>query len=152
MLMKMVYPVRPAIIIKLKTRSVHRSISAAHALHLGSVIQSLTIHGGKSASMVGGFGRFTGNRNYVLMAVVILTLLKHNRPLSHGGHVESQENKSFVFALNSGLAEVCREKTKLFYSPESQHGCHVIRVYGVVISSCNCESEEFGVPKLLKLS
>ena len=53
----------------------------------------------------------------VLMAVVILTLLKHNRPLTHGGHVESQENKSFVFALNLHLAEACHVKTKLFYSP-----------------------------------
>lgn len=77
----MVYPVRPAIIIKLKTSSVHRSISAARAPHLGSVTQSLTTHGGKSASLVGGFGRFTGNKNYVLMAVVILTLLRHNKDL-----------------------------------------------------------------------
>ena len=42
-----------------------------------------------------------------------------SRPLSHGGHVESQENKKLCFctaslALNSRLAEGCRAKTKLF--------------------------------------
>ena len=41
------------------------------------------------------------------------------RPLSRGGHVESQENKKLCFctarlALNSRLAEACRAKTKLF--------------------------------------
>ena len=41
-----------------------------------------------------------------------------NRPLSHGGHVESQANKKLCFskailALNSRLAEACRAKTKL---------------------------------------
>ena len=44
---------------------------------------------------------------------------KLNRPLSHGGHVESQENKKLCFctaslAVNSRLAEVCRAKA--FYS------------------------------------
>ena len=47
-----------------------------------------------------------------------------NRPLSHGGHVESQENKKLCFctaslALNSRLAEACRAKTKLFFSRDS---------------------------------
>ena len=45
-----------------------------------------------------------------------------DRPLSHGGHVESQENKKLCFctaslALNSRLAEACRAKTKLFVPP-----------------------------------
>ena len=42
-----------------------------------------------------------------------------NRPLSLGGHVESQENKKLSFcranlALNLCLAEACYAKTKLF--------------------------------------
>ena len=42
-----------------------------------------------------------------------------NKPLSFGGHVESQENKKLCFctanlALNSRLAEACRTKTNLF--------------------------------------
>ena len=46
-----------------------------------------------------------------------LTLL--NRPLSLGGHVESQENKKLFFcmvslALNWRLGEACREKSKFF--------------------------------------
>ena len=45
-----------------------------------------------------------------------------NKPLSHGGHVEPQENKKLCFctaslALNSGLAEACLSKTKLFIPP-----------------------------------
>ena len=41
------------------------------------------------------------------------------RPLSHGGHIESQENKKLCFctaslALNSRLGEAYRAKTKLF--------------------------------------
>ena len=43
---------------------------------------------------------------------------------SHGGHVESQENKKVCFctvslALNSRLAEACRAKTKLFIPRDS---------------------------------
>lgn len=49
-----VYQVKPAITIKLKTRTVHRLIDVVHALHLGNVIQSPTTQSGKSASMVGG--------------------------------------------------------------------------------------------------
>ena len=46
----------------------------------------------------------------------------YNRPLSLGGHVESQENKKLYFctaslALNSRLAEACPRKTKLFIRP-----------------------------------
>ena len=42
-----------------------------------------------------------------------------NRPLSLGGHVESQENKKLCFctaslALNLHLGEACCAKTKLF--------------------------------------
>ena len=46
------------------------------------------------------------------------------RRLSHGGHVESEENKKLFFffcttnlALNSRLAEACRAKTKRFTPP-----------------------------------
>ena len=47
-----------------------------------------------------------------------------NRPLSLGGHVESQENKKLCFctaslALNSRLGEACRAKTKLVFSSDS---------------------------------
>ena len=50
----MVYQVKPAITIKLKTRTVHCLIDVVHALHLGNVMQSPTTRSGKSASMVGG--------------------------------------------------------------------------------------------------
>ena len=45
-----------------------------------------------------------------------------NRPLSLGGHVESQRNKKLCFctanlALNSRLTKACRAKTKLFIPP-----------------------------------
>ena len=54
--------------------------------------------------------------------------------LSHGGRVESQDNKKLCFctaslSLNSRLAEACRAKTKLFISPETQHGRRVISIY-----------------------
>ena len=50
---RMVYQVKPAITIKLKTRAVHCLIDVVHALHLGHVMQSPTTRSGKSASMVG---------------------------------------------------------------------------------------------------
>ena len=45
-----------------------------------------------------------------------------DRPLKHGGHVESPENKKLCFckasvALNSRLAEACRAETKFFIPP-----------------------------------
>ena len=45
-----------------------------------------------------------------------------NRSLSHGGHVESHENKRLCFctaslAPNSRLAEACRAETKFFIPP-----------------------------------
>ena len=56
-----------------------------------------------------------------------------NRPLSLGGHVESQQNKKLFlhgkprteFASGRGLP--CENKA--FYSPETQHDRRVIRVY-----------------------
>ena len=47
------------------------------------------------------------------------TLRLLNRPLSLGGHVESQENKKLCFcmaslALNSRPGETCRDETKFF--------------------------------------
>ena len=56
-----------------------------------------------------------------------------NRPLSLGGHVESQENKSFVLHgkprqdANSARGLPC--KNKAFYSPETQHGRRVVKVH-----------------------
>ena len=49
-------------------------------------------------------------------------LINIDRPLSHGGHVESHESKKFCFctaslALNSRLAEACRAKTKFVLFP-----------------------------------
>ena len=46
-----------------------------------------------------------------------------DRPLSHGGHVESQGNKKLCFctaslALNSRLVGAYRAKTKLFIPPK----------------------------------
>ena len=46
-------------------------------------------------------------------------VLEVNRPLSHGGHVDSKDNKKLCFctaslALNSCLGEVCHAKIKLF--------------------------------------
>ena len=57
-----------------------------------------------------------------------------HRPLSHSGHVESQDNKKLCFcmaslALNVHLVKACCVKTKAFYSPKTQHGRQVIRVY-----------------------
>ena len=51
---------------------------------------------------------------------ILMILAK--RPLSHGGDVESQENKKLCFCaasltLNLLLAEACCAKTKLFISP-----------------------------------
>ena len=54
MLMRKVYLVKPAIIIKPKMGSARHSISVAHAPHLESVILSPTIRNGRSASMVRG--------------------------------------------------------------------------------------------------
>ena len=54
MLMRKVYLVKPAIIIKPKMESARHSISVAHAPHLESVILSPTIQNGRSASMVRG--------------------------------------------------------------------------------------------------
>ena len=56
-----------------------------------------------------------------------------NRPLSLSGHVESQENKKLCrctasLALNSRLGEDCPAKQS-YYSPETQHGRRVIKVY-----------------------
>ena len=56
-------------------------------------------------------------------------LNRSNRPLSHGGHVESQENKKLCFCTASlalNLRLPCENKA--FYSPETQHGRRVIRV------------------------
>ena len=54
MLMRKVYLVKPAIIIKPKMESARHSISVARAPHLESVILSPTIRNGRSASMVRG--------------------------------------------------------------------------------------------------
>ena len=57
-----------------------------------------------------------------------------NRPVSHSSHVESQENKKAWFLHDkprtefaSGQGLPCENKA--FYSPETQHGSQVIRVY-----------------------
>ena len=60
-------------------------------------------------------------------------------PSSLGGHVESQENRKLCFctvslALNSRLGEANRAKTKPFYSPETQHGHRVRKVYSYLSS------------------
>ena len=52
----------------------------------------------------------------------IKDIVKLNRLLSLGGHVDSQENKKLCFctaslALNTRLVEACRAKTKLFIPP-----------------------------------
>ena len=56
-----------------------------------------------------------------------------NRPLSHGGHVESQENKKALFLHGKPRTEVASGRglpceNEAFYSPETQHGRRVIRV------------------------
>ena len=59
---------------------------------------------------------------------------RYNRPLSLRGHVESQENKKLCFCTVSLASELASDRglpceNKAFYSPETQHGRRVIRVY-----------------------
>jgi len=54
MLIKRVYPVKHAIIIKPKTKSAHHSTSVAHAPHLVNAMLSRTTPPGKSVNLVSG--------------------------------------------------------------------------------------------------
>ena len=73
---------------------------------------------------------------------------KSYRPFSHGGHVESQENKKLCFRAASlvlpefapGRGLPCKKTA--FYFPETQHCHRVIRVYcaafSIVLFSSEC--------------
>ena len=64
------------------------------------------------------------NKGYIFR-YILLKSLTHNRPLSHGGHFESQENKKLCFCTSSlALDERLAVQNILF-----QH-C-VIKVYGI---------------------
>ena len=84
-----------------------------------------------------GFGNFQPIKKpncdviYGFPALYMMTCGCH---FHRGGHVESRENKKLCFctanlALNSRVGEASRAKTA-FYSPESQHGRRVRKVYG----------------------
>ena len=69
-----------------------------------------------------------------MSALLSQTVRKHYRPLSLGGHVDSQETRKLCFCTAS-LAqtriqcEASRAKNKAFCSSETQHGCRARKVY-----------------------
>ena len=73
------------------------------------------------------------NRIWFAVQLTLLMILTPHRPVSLSDHVEPRGNKSFVFAQQ--VSARCEFSARLamrkqtFYSPETQHGRRVIKVY-----------------------
>ena len=99
--------------------------------------------------------KMTKNVSLVNYPQVTMRLVGYNRPLSLGGHVESRGNKKLCFARQASARREFSAvrglscKNKAFYSPETQHGRRVIKVYHLISSNLEWNNFFF-LPKTTK--